>query len=166
VGGRLLPSVLIVAVLYANVTVIVRPVTWQLLGWEGPPIPAWAGDALHVFGVFWTYESINRDVQVEGFRTGDRPRWIRLDVRELMPFSRGERMSRLWADRRIGTFPQRTREQALAFQARRIRERWNRTHPEDHLSRIRIVEQTWPRSHEGYEAEKAGNVRRQVWYQD
>jgi hypothetical protein len=145
--------------------VIVRPVAWHRLGWEGPPVPAWTADVFHVFGVFWTFERVNRDVAIEG-RRAETDDWIRLRAEELVPVSRAERMSRLWAGRRVGDFPQRTREETLALQARRLRARWNRTHPRERISAVRIVEETWPRSHEGYEARRAGNVRRRIWHEE
>jgi hypothetical protein len=162
--ARLVPHLVIGAFVYTNAAVILAPVTRRFLESEGLPVPAWIADAFNVFGVFWTYETINREILIEGLPRGS-DRWIRLDPDELLPFPRGERLTRAWASRPFGDLPTMSQEEAFRVEARKMRERYGRLHPGKQLRRIRILLQTWPRSRRGYEKEK-DRLETTTWYAD
>jgi hypothetical protein len=126
-------------------------------------------DAFHVFGVFSTYETVNREVIVEGLTDTVRGgvhhfEWRRFDDSEYFPFRRGEKYSRLYAHRNVGNLAPRTFVEAQRILAAKIKARYNREHPGQPFLRLRIRVLTWPRSLAGYEAErKPGTEELVTW---
>jgi len=136
-------------VLYTNAAVMLNGVV-------GPALPAPLGlaDAFALFGVFHTYEGINREVAVEAFSDA-KGRWIAVDLDEIAPFPRGKRMTRLLSIRHLGTWAFPDLAAARRFLARKIRERVQRLHPDLAVSAVRVRSLTWPRGRDSYEQNQA-----------
>ncbi len=169
---RVAITLAILLVVYANVAVIVRPLRFlgrPLPSYLRPPIPREVEDAFLVFGMFSYYETRNREVYISGRveRVVDgkvRKDWIDLDPEEYVPFRRPERMQRLWARREIGRITWNHRK-SQEFLARKIKERYARIHPGERILELRIYALEWPRSADGYFAEKRRDTTlRREWF--
>ena len=147
-------SAFAVLLVYANVSVIL----WGV-GARVPVLPA-THDGFMLFGVFHTFEDINRETILEGRdASGD---WVKLDIREHVPYELPERNRRLNADRVAGPLSFRTSDEAHAFLLRKIRERHNRLHADRPVDAVRIVILTWPRHEDQYMPRIDDRVRRRV----
>jgi hypothetical protein len=153
--------------LYCNVAVILVPIHQRYPAVPSLPNIAEVADFFYIFGVFSSYETVNREVFIDAFveRSDGRQEWIRLDAKEHFPFGRGERQSRMWANRTVGRLTREHRD-AQRFLLQKVKERENRLHPERQVLIVRVYEETWPRSTEGYEAERnRSTIRTAVWYE-
>ena len=173
---RLGAGLVIALVLYANAAVILRPLAARLALPRAVrdrlvlPLPAAIHDALHIFGVFSSYETMNREVVVEGLTETVRGgahhfEWRRLDVDDWFPARRGERHTRLYAHRNVGNLTPRTFVETQRLLAARLKARHLREHPELPLHGLRVRVVSWPRSLAGYEAERRpGGMEVVTWH--
>jgi hypothetical protein len=114
----------------------------------------------NVGAVFSAYETDNSEIVLLALPrdAGDpteESSWITLDLNEYFPWgSFAEQRNRVLVA--VSPRPAETwrRADAPDVVARKIRERYNRQHPDHPIRRIRIRQLTWPRSPDGYWALK------------
>lgn len=147
-------SFLIVLVIYSNSAVILArsPLAFKL------PIPQITADLFDVFSVFAYYETINRDFVIQGLKAGASPEdekaWINLEVVDrYFPHSLGEQQMRLFLSKHYAQGSE-FHQAAYKALAAKIRERYNREHPEAQVEKVAIGYVFWPRSQKGYRALK------------
>jgi hypothetical protein len=155
---KLAASAVILFVLYVNVAIIFNyplakfaagfslPMTWQIY------------DCFQIFGVFSSYEMLNRDVEVYGITapTKSMPegKIVRLDLAEYFPFGHGESQGRATVARHLYNFGPVGQYDAYQSLAKKIRARYARLHPEIPIEKIVIVQVAWRRNLEGFELMK------------
>lgn len=147
-------SAFAIVLVYANISVIL----WGI-GVPVPVLPA-THDGFMLFGVFHTYEDINRETILEGRDASGA--WLPLEIREHVPYELPERNRRLNAARVAGPLSFQSSSESHAFLLRKIRERHNRLHPDQPVDAVRIVMLTWPRHEDQFQPRIDDRVRRQV----
>jgi hypothetical protein len=168
---RALAGALAGGFLYANAAVITRPLARAGAFPVALPLPQAVADLFCIFGVFSSYETVNREVELEALCVRVEgmaaiSRWVELDAERYFPFPRGERHTRLWAAGRSGGLPGLAPEEGRRLLAARIKARYERENPGEKLERIRVGATTWPRSTRGYDAERTPESTVRVhWYE-
>lgn len=160
-------SLVAAALLYGNVAVLLGPVERRFPALPRLPAPALPADFFKIFGVFSTYERVNRELVMEGLAElpDGRREWVRLDLDEHFPAARGEQQTRVWADRSLGPLS-RTHRESQQFVMDRVKERENRLRPERRIVTVRVVAEVWPRRTEGWTAGRdPATVQRVTWYE-
>ena len=160
-------SLLAAALLYGNLAVLLDPVERRYPALPRLPAPALPADFFKIFGVFSSYERVNREVVMEGLAElpDGRQEWVRLDLDEHFPAARGEQQSRVWANRSLGPLS-RTHRQGQQFVMDKVKERENRLHPERRIVAVRVYTEVWPRSTGGWTEERdPATVQRVTWYE-
>jgi len=147
-------SILALVVIYSNGAIVLNHVLY--LSFEKEPFPLHAGlyDLFITFPVFTTYEMHNREMILRGEKKDMPGEWVDLDVGDYFPFRRGEQHQRMFARKHTYNYGVKGQQRAWKRVIRKIRERYNRTHPDEPIGRVSMEVATWPRSKEGYWAEK------------
>lgn len=162
---------LIFFVCYCNIAVIFNYPLSLISPSLRLPIFREAYDLFLIFGVFSSYETINRDVELIGIRINNAENGniqrIKLTTEEFFPYSVGEIQTRTWVNKHGHYWGTPGRQMALASLARKIRERYNRDHPAEQIQKVEIAQLTWPRSFESYEKlRNEKTIQRSVLYTD
>jgi hypothetical protein len=163
---RLLLSIVAMALLYANLSVIF---SYPLEEFHVRPLPFESSchDAFLIFGVFSYYETSNYELTIWGYATNfveGKQYWKELPVKDYFPFAFGNSQTRLWASRQYSAPDPRDHSKAWRFMGKRILERYNRQHPTVPLTKIGFRYLTWPRSSDGFYAEESNATSsRQFW---
>ena len=152
---RIATNLLILGVIYVNAAIIFDyPLAKYAAGFSFPM--NWrVYDCFQIFGVFSSYEMMNRDVEIYGITapTPSSPegRIIKLDLTEYFPFRRGEAQSRATVVRQLYMYGPVGQYEAYQVLAKKIRARYARLHPETPIEKIVIVQAAWRRNLEGFE---------------
>ena len=166
VSQRLFLSLLSLALLYANVSVIFNS-PLQNFRIRALPISTAAHNAFLIFGVFSYFETNNEELTIWGMATdaaSDKVVWKQLPTQDYFPFCRGNQDSRIWASRQYGNPNREGHREAWQFMGRRIMQRYNALHPNDPVERIGFQCQSWPRSPDGFYAlQPDETTNRQFW---
>lgn len=150
-------SALAGVILYCNVALLANQVCAGLTLACRLPIGFLIGGLFNVFPVFRSYATENTEMLVLGLPRGadanDEEQWRALDVNEYFPYRLGEQHARILANahRYVGSDRQ---QEAWDFVGGKIRDRYNRSHPDAPLEKIRMRTLHWPRSTDGYYARK------------
>jgi len=158
-GLRAALSALAVAVLLANVSTMLR-------GYDGvpdrasQPLRSYVYDAFMVYHLFTGFSPTNSEAEVFGHRpeTG----WVPIEMEGVLPFRRGQATLRLraWHHEHLDDATD-----ARRFLAAKIRQRYNRLHPEAPVAAVAFGLWRWPSSAEGYYARKTVRASRfQPWF--
>ena len=141
--------------------------TWTMLrGYEGvpprasQPLRTHVYDAFMVYHLFTGYSTTNSEAEVYGRRPGTD--WTPIDVGELLPYRRGYVTLRLrtWRHEHLGDA-----EAARAFLAAKLREAYNRLHPEQPVEAVAFGLWHWPSSPAGFRAEREPRKARfEPWF--
>lgn len=146
--------------IYGNCAVLLNFLFAVILGRQLPlfPVHYQLFDFFITFPVFTSYETVNTGFQIRGHLEGrDAEEWIDLKIEEYFPFPRGEVQARLYTGKFADNKGEDAQREARKFLARKIRERHNRNNPSQRIDRIKIEVEFWPRSKEGFFAEKRNN---------
>jgi hypothetical protein len=134
------------------------------------PTPGFVRDAFLMTGMFSSYSTSNVDFVLAGLRTqhgqaSDRGQWIALRLRDHFASRHGVTFTQLFAAHAWDVHGRAGQQRAWAFLARKIRERHNRLHPEQAVSRVRFGSIEWPQDPLGYRAQKQPeHMRARLWY--
>ncbi len=161
----LLLSVVAIAIVYANVAVMLNLYLRRVEA--ALPLPEIARDHFTLFGVFSYYETTNQEMTIWGLArnpaTGS-TYWKQLPTAEYVPHLRGEQNGRLWASRHYGTLDREGHWRAWRFLGGKIFERYNRTYPHEPITELALQSMRWPRSPAGFYAARTPETEsRQYW---
>jgi hypothetical protein len=110
-------------------------------------------DLFDMYSVFAYYETINRETVIQGLPRGASPdgdEWIDLNiVDEYCPHYQGEQHMRIYLSKHYMQGSEFHKNAYKAFAAK-IRNKYNREHPDKPIQKIAVGFLTWPRSTEGY----------------
>jgi hypothetical protein len=153
---------LIVVVVYSNVAVMLNYPLSQITPRLSLPSNRHLDQLFILFGVFFSYETMNRDVEIYGITaaTASSPEGeiIKLDTADYFPFSSGEFQSRSMVARHAYLYGEAGQRDAWESLAAKIRGRYNRSNPATPIERVVIVLVNWPRSLQGYETLKTNET--------
>jgi hypothetical protein len=162
---RLFLSVIAIGLIYLNLAVLFDETINKYFGFH-PPVPKGGYNALIIFGVFNRYDTNNEQLTIWGLATNQQTKasyWKELPAREFVPFTCGERNSRLWADMHYRNLGRQGHWETWQAMGRKILARHNRLHPEDPISQVSLQSLTWPRSPDGFYALQSRATRRQFF---
>ena len=166
---RLLMNAIALTILYGNVAVALQPPPLRQAGLRVPR-PAFIHDAFLMTGMFSSFSTRNNELFIAGLRGagGARPergRWLLLRVKDHLPLRHGVSFTQLFAAHHWDIHGRAAQRRAWAFLAARIRERHNRLHPDQPVTRVRFGIIEWPQSPKGYRAGKRSpEIRTSTWY--
>jgi hypothetical protein len=163
--GKAAASLLLLGFIYCNLAVMFD--RSAIRGGLNLPLPRAFSNLFALFGVFSSYELLNREVVIRGLREDAAPgdEWIRIPAKEFFPVKRGERLTRAWVGHQLYLSGQEEQLRGMAHLARKIRERHNARHPDARLQKVAIQVESWPRSLEGYKKLKMpDNTTLYTWY--
>ena len=126
-----------VAVVYLNFAVLLR--TFHVPA----PAPLVLYDLFKMNHMFEGAPSENYDVRVLGQIEG-REEWIDLHAEKTVSPLRGRRLIKLLASRHSNTFGPDAAAQAQGFLADKLRQKYNREHPESPIVRMKFELVAWP----------------------
>jgi hypothetical protein len=158
---RLFLSVLTLALGYTNVAILASVTDERLATGMRLPLASAPAAFLNVFPVFQYFLRYNMEFELEG-RRADAATWVRLDLAEYFPFRRGELHARLLTDALYAYGGEAARQRAWDFMARKLQARHNRLHPDAPVDAIRLRQLRWPRSIEGYRAQRTPSMTREI----
>jgi len=147
-------SALILVVIYSNCAIIINHLTYRAVKRAYFPLHYYLYDLFITFPVFTSFGTINQAMILRGQKADSDGEWIDLDVKKYFPFRMGERHARMFARKYADNYGPEGQAHGWEFMMRKIRERYNRAHPEEPIARVSIGLVTWPRSEEGYWAEQ------------
>lgn len=165
-ASAIVAAYICLTVIYGNLAMLLNqsPLKTRL------PAAPFSMDMFNIAGVFSYYETINRQVFIEGrvspkAECAKAGQWIQLEAKTFLPFSRGEQEMRLWVSRQYNEGGPIAQQKGFRQLARKIRNRHNRIHPQCPLTAVSFGVLTWPRSPQGFETLKTQTrVKRQTWY--
>lgn len=155
--SRVVISVISGVFLYANISILANQVFAHIHGRYLFFVPAPMFDLFITFPVFSSVEQSNRELIVEGRRTGlteETPQWVELPVDEYFPFRLGETLARINLSKFLDYFGEPGLEEAYLFLILKIRERYNHDHPNELIDILRFSVDEWPRSYKDFYSEK------------
>jgi len=93
--------------------------------------------------------------------------WIQLDIEIFLPYKRGEIFRRMQCVAQFNSGGRRARYEARKFYAKKIREKYNREHPDQRIVKVAIGVAKWPKSRRGYTViEKSDRIEHETIYMD
>jgi hypothetical protein len=165
--GKAAASLLILGFIYCNLAVMFH--RSAVRGGLNLPLPRAFSNVFALFGVFSSFELVNREVVIRGLRADAAPgeEWIRISPQEFFPVKRGEQLTRAWVGHQLYFLGQQEQQRGMAHLSRKIRERYNAANPENPLQKVAIQVDVWPRSLKGYKKLKTPDqTTTHTWYYD
>lgn len=167
---KVVMSAIAIVIVYGNLSMIFNPSKL------GVPLPnPWfmtrtIQDAFLLTGMFSSYADQNIDFVIGG-RTvpqasGEQPKWIVLDLNEMIPGRMGIKFTQLLVARHWDILGKRAQEAAWHQAAKKMRARHNRLHPDQPIDAVRLGVMRWPLSPDGYRAAKPKKSPYLDWYND
>lgn len=147
-------SVIALVFIYSNCAILFNHLAAHLFLPTRLPLNRHLNDLFITFPVFPTYGKRNWEVMLLGKKAKVREEWTNLDAEDYFPFRRGEASQRMIGGKFADTRGKEGQIEAWKFLSRKIRERYNREHPDAPIEKIVIRQLVWPRSKKGFYALK------------